>query len=122
MLVKVDQGLQDLIEEALGLFTRQGLVAMVLHIFFQVELTVLEDEEELVLRVDNLLQLDYVRVPQPLQKADFADGRRRYTIIFFLQSDLFQSHDLASLQVAALIYDTIRAFSKLLLALVTVQL
>ena len=61
--MQVDQCLEDLVEEALSLFTGQRLVTMMLHILLQVKLTVLEYEEELVLRVDNLFQLDYIRVP-----------------------------------------------------------
>ena len=54
--MQVDQCLEDLVEEALSLFTGQRLVTMMLHILLQVELTVLKYEEELVLRVDNLFQ------------------------------------------------------------------
>ncbi len=52
VLVQVDQSLQNLIQEALCLLFGQRLVTMLLHVFLQVEFKVLEDEEELVLRVD----------------------------------------------------------------------
>ena len=49
VLVQVDKGLQDLVEEALCLFLGQWLVTMLLHVLLQIELKVFEDEEELVL-------------------------------------------------------------------------
>ena len=56
VLVQVDEGLQDLIEERLGLLLLQGLVSVLLHVLLEVELQVLEHEEELVLRVNDLFQ------------------------------------------------------------------
>ena len=56
VLMQVDECLQDLIEERLGLFLGQWLVSVLLHVLFQVKLQVLEDEEELVLRVNDLFE------------------------------------------------------------------
>lgn len=56
VLMQVDQSEQNLIEEALGLLFRQGLVPMLLHILLQVELQVLKYQVQLVLRVNDLLQ------------------------------------------------------------------
>ena len=53
MLVQVDERLQDLIQEQLRLFLRQWLIALLLHVLFQIEFEVLEDKIELVLAVDN---------------------------------------------------------------------
>ena len=56
MLVQIDQSLKDLIEELLSLFLWQWLVSVLLHVLFEVKLEVLKDEEELVLRVDDLFE------------------------------------------------------------------
>ena len=56
VLVQVNQGLQDLVQKALGLLLRQWLVTLLLHVFLQVEFQVLKHQEELLLRVDDLLQ------------------------------------------------------------------
>ena len=56
VLMQVDKCLQDLIQEALCLLLWQWLITVLLHVLLQVELEVLEDEEKLVLRVDDLLQ------------------------------------------------------------------
>ena len=56
VLVQVNQGLQDLVQKALGLLLGQWLVALLLHVFLQVEFQVLKHQEELFLRVDDLLQ------------------------------------------------------------------
>jgi len=55
VLVEVDEGLQDLIKEALGLLFGKWLVTLLLHVFLKIELEVLEDQEELVLAVNDLL-------------------------------------------------------------------
>ena len=56
VLVQVNERLKDLVQKALGLLFRQWLISMLLHVFFEVELQVLEHQEQLVLRVDNLLE------------------------------------------------------------------
>lgn len=66
--------------------------------------------------------LDNVGVPESFEETDLTDGRRWHTVVFFLQSDFLQGHDRPSLQVTALVHDTVGTFSKLLLTFVTVQL
>ena len=56
VLVQVDQRLQDLIQEELGLLFRQRLVALLLHVLFQIVLQVLEDQVQLVLTVDDFFE------------------------------------------------------------------
>ena len=56
VLMQVDKRLQNLIQEALCLLLWQWLITVLLHVLLQVELEVLEDEEKLVLRIDDLLQ------------------------------------------------------------------
>ena len=56
VLMQVDKRLQNLIQEALCLLLWQRLITVLLHVLLQVELEVLEDEEKLVLRIDDLLQ------------------------------------------------------------------
>jgi len=47
--MKVDEGLQNLEEEALRLLFRKRLVAVLFHVLLEVELEVLKDKEQLVL-------------------------------------------------------------------------
>ena len=56
VLVEVDEGLQDLVQEALSLFFRKWLVALLLHVLFKVEFKVLEYKIKLILRVDDFLK------------------------------------------------------------------
>ena len=56
VLVQVNERLQDLVQEGLGLVLGQRLVPVLLHVLLQVELQVLEHQVELVLRIDDLLQ------------------------------------------------------------------
>ena len=49
VLMQVDKCLQNLMEEGLCLFFGEWLVALLLHVLFQVKLKVLEHQEELVL-------------------------------------------------------------------------
>jgi len=49
MLVQVDESLKNLVQETLRLFLWKRLIALLLHILFQVKLKVFEDQEELVL-------------------------------------------------------------------------
>lgn len=49
VLMQVDKGLQNLMEEGLCLFFGEWLVALLLHVLFQVKLKVLEHQEELIL-------------------------------------------------------------------------
>ena len=56
MLVQVDECEQDLVEEELCLLFGEWLIALLLHVFLQVELQVLKDQVQLVLTVDDLLK------------------------------------------------------------------
>ena len=56
MLVQIDQRLQNLVQKQLRLLFGQWLIALLLHVLFQVVFEVLEDQVELVLTIDNLLQ------------------------------------------------------------------
>lgn len=56
VLMEVNKRLQNLVEEALRLLLRERLVSMLLHVLFEVEFEVFEDEEQLVLRVDDFFQ------------------------------------------------------------------
>ena len=49
MLVKVDEGLKNLIKETLSLFLRERLAALGPHILLEVELKVFKDQIELFL-------------------------------------------------------------------------
>lgn len=55
VLVEIDQGEQDLVEEALGLSLGKRLVSMLLHVLLEIEFQVLEHQVKLVLGVDDLL-------------------------------------------------------------------
>ena len=59
---------------------------------------------------------------EAFKQTNLTDGSGRNTVVFFLESDFLQSDNFASLKVSALVHDTICAFSKFLLALVTLQL
>lgn len=56
MLVEVDQGVQNLEEERLGLLLGQGQISARSHEFLQVELHVFEDQPQLFSGVDNFLK------------------------------------------------------------------
>lgn len=134
MLVQVDQGLEDLIEEALGLIRSQWIISALSHEFLEIVLEVFENQVELVLRIDYFLEplkrvkliainlLNDVRVLDAFEQRDLSDGGRRDSIVFFFQSDLLESYELTSHGVSALVYDTIGTFSKFLKSLVSLQL
>ena len=120
--MQVNEGLKDLVEEALCLLLGEWLIPVLSHVLFQVKLQVLEDKIELLLGINDLLQFDDVWMFKSFEEGDFSDGSRRHSIILFLQSDFLQGHDLARLQVLALIHDTISALTELLHILVALEL
>ena len=61
VLMEVDEGLQDLVQEALSLLFRKWLVALLLHVLFKVEFKVLEHKIKLILRVDDFLKSKRMR-------------------------------------------------------------
>ena len=52
----MDQGLKNLVEEALGLFAGQGLATLSAHVLLEVKFEVFKDEVELVLAVDDFFE------------------------------------------------------------------
>ena len=62
MLMEVNKSLQNLVEEALCLLLREGLVSMLLHVLFEVKFEVFEHKEQLILRVDDFFQPKRVRL------------------------------------------------------------
>ena len=56
MLVQINQRLQNLVEKQLRLLFGQWLVALLLHVLFQVVFEVLKDQVQLVLTIDDLFQ------------------------------------------------------------------
>lgn len=73
MLVQVDECEQDLVQEELCLLFGEWLIALLLHVFLQVELQILKDQVQLVLTVDDLLKLYYIWVSESLQQTDLSD-------------------------------------------------
>ena len=56
MLMQVDQSLQDLVKETLGLSFLERLVSMCSHVLLQIILDVFEDEIQLLLGINDLFQ------------------------------------------------------------------
>jgi len=73
VLMQVDECLQNLIEEALRLFFRQRLLALVTHVLLQVELEVFENEVQLILTVNHFFQFDDVGVLYSFKKRNFTN-------------------------------------------------
>ena len=78
-----------------------------------VSLARLEEREDL---------LNDVWVLETLEQTNFTDGGRGHSVIFFLEPDFFEGHNLASDQVAALVNDTVGSLAQFLLAFVPFQL
>lgn len=62
MLVQINQSLEDLVEEALGLVGGEGVISSFAHELFKIELKVLKDQVKLVLRVNYFFQFNDVWV------------------------------------------------------------
>ena len=73
MLVQIDERLEDLVEEELGLLLGQRLIALLFHVLLEIELEIFEDEVKLILAVDDLLKFYNVWVSESLEKTDFSD-------------------------------------------------
>lgn len=56
VLVEVDEGLENLVEEALGLLAREGLTALGAHVFLEIKLKVFKYQVELVLTVNDFFE------------------------------------------------------------------
>lgn len=80
-----------------------------LHVFLQVEIEELKDEVQFVaVCVDNVEQLDNVRVMHFFEQRDLADGGAGNAFIFGLQSDLLQSnYAVGMVQFSGLVDDTV---------------
>ncbi len=66
-LVEVADGLDDLIEKRLDLLRRE-LPCFSLHKFFEVVFQVLEYQPQLVLRVQDFFEFNYVGMPETLEE------------------------------------------------------
>lgn len=58
---------------------------------------------------------------QILEKRDLSDGGTRDSIVFLLESDLLDSHELSGLEVLCLVDYSVGSFSELLELLVLVE-
>jgi hypothetical protein len=56
VLMQMDEGLQNLVQKALRLLTRQRSLPLRSHVLFQIELKVLKNQIELLLTVNYLLK------------------------------------------------------------------
>ena len=65
--------------------------------------------------------LDNVRVLQAFEERDLSDCGARYSIVFLLESDLFEGDDLSSDFVLSFVHYTIGALSELLKFLVSIN-
>lgn len=61
MLVQINQSLEDLVEEALGLVGGEGVISTFSHELFKIELKVLKDQVKLVLRVNYFFQSKFAK-------------------------------------------------------------
>ncbi len=66
--------LQDLVGEALDLVRRKR-AALGAHVLLKIVLAVLKDKVELVLRINNFLEFNDVRMLETLEQRDFSNGR-----------------------------------------------
>jgi len=80
---------------------------VVLKVFFEVTVTILEDEVEFFISRDYFFQIDDVGMFQYFKEGDFPDCSRGDTLILMVQSDLFDSNYLISLLVTCFVYDSI---------------
>lgn len=100
LVTEVDT-LQELIHEALdGGRLECAALAVGVHISFEVTIHILEDEHQLVLRVDDIMKCNDVLVFELLHKGYLADGGRRRAF-FGVEVDFLQSNELAGLAIAA---------------------
>lgn len=61
MLVQINQSLEDLVKEALGLIGGEGVISTFAHELFKIVLKVLKDQVKLVLRVNYFFQSKFVK-------------------------------------------------------------
>jgi len=92
---------QELLHERLdGDGIQLSVLSSRIHILLQVLVHVLEYQHEFVFRVDDVVQGDYVLMPQLFHQGDFSDGCRRCSFLR-IEMYFFECHQLAILPVSA---------------------
>lgn len=107
---------------------------VLIHVLLEIEIAKLEHERKLLLRVDNIKEAACgkageqdeitnendratlphdVRVLELFQKTDLSDGGARHTLIFGIEPNPLEGHDLACFSVLRLVHDTVGALSQL---------
>lgn len=80
-----------------------------LHVLFEVEVEVLEDEVELVtVCVHDVEQAHDVDVLHLLEEGDLADGGAGHTLVFRFESDLFECDNRVRFEVLGFVHHAIR--------------
>jgi hypothetical protein len=82
------------------------LLVVAVDDLFEVGVEVLEDERQLVIRVDDFEEGDDVWVAELLQEGDFADGGGGNTLITGLETNPLESDGDAGASVAGLIWES----------------
>lgn len=95
-----------------------SLVSAGVEVVLQILVEELEDERKTRLCVDNLKQLDDIRVLKLLENADFSNGCAGSAFVFALETDLLQSDQFLGFPISSLEHETIGAFSDFLKLLV----
>lgn len=82
-----------------------------LHVLLQVQVEELKDQVEFVaIGVDDVVEVDDVRIIHFLEKGDLANGSARDALVLGFQADLLQcDHTVWMGQIASLVDDTVRA-------------
>ena len=73
--------------------------AEVVHVFLEIVLEILKDEDKFFIGVDNLTQRDDVDVVELLQDRDLADGGRGNALLLRLQPNFLEGEDFPGLFV-----------------------
>ena len=85
--------LEELIHEAAdGVGIQSAAVAVLVHVFLEILLAILEDEDEFCFCVDDIVKSDDVDVLELLHEGDLADGGRGRALLR-VEVNLFQRHD-----------------------------
>ena len=94
--------LEQLIHEAANRIRIQcPTISMLVHVFFQIHLTVFENEDELGFGMYDIVQPDNVDMLELLHERDFADSGRWCTL-FGIEVDLLEGNYLVCCPRAAL--------------------
>lgn len=92
-LVAVQQCLQDLVHDVLGLAQVHGIPFLV-EVLFEVRVEILEDQVELILAVDDFLELHDVGMIHFLQQAHLSQSGARQPFIAVFDLHFFQGDNL----------------------------